>query len=126
MPISRNFERHAPTARSEHRVESGPSGVARPVVGAPRRRNQRYSGPAPLRSPGPSRVTPMGQHQECGVADRSRRPAIRDDLFWATYPLEHQTEKLRARFASMLDRTPPEYLREVNLMSASAEERSKQ
>ncbi len=52
--------------------------------------------------------------------------AIRDDLFWATYPLEHQTEKLRARFASMLDRTPPEYLREVNLRSASAEERSKQ
>ncbi len=52
--------------------------------------------------------------------------AIRDDLFWATYPLEHQTEKLRARFASMLERTPPEYLREVNLMSASAEERSKQ
>ena len=52
--------------------------------------------------------------------------AIRDDLFWATYPLEHQTEKLRARFASMLDRTPPDYLREVNLMSASAEERSKQ
>ena len=52
--------------------------------------------------------------------------AIRDDLFWATYPLEHQTEKLRARFESMLNRTPPDYLREVSLMSADAEERSKQ
>lgn len=52
--------------------------------------------------------------------------AIRDDQFWATYPLEHQTEKLRARFESMLNRTSPDYLREVNLMSAGADERSKQ
>lgn len=52
--------------------------------------------------------------------------AIRDDLFWATYPMEHQTEKLRARTASQIDRTPPDYLREVNLMSASAEERENQ
>lgn len=51
--------------------------------------------------------------------------AIRDDQFWATYPLEHQTAKLRARFESMLNRTSPDYLREVNLMSASAEERAK-
>ena len=52
--------------------------------------------------------------------------AIRDDQLWATYPLEHQTEKLRARFESMLNRTSPDYLAEVNLMSASADERSKQ
>ena len=50
--------------------------------------------------------------------------AIRDDVFWATYPLEHQTQKLRARFESMLNRTTPEYLNEVNLMSAGAKERS--
>jgi NAD(P)-dependent dehydrogenase (short-subunit alcohol dehydrogenase family) len=51
--------------------------------------------------------------------------AIRDDLFWATYPLEHQTQKLRARFESMLNRTAPEYLNEVNLMAAGAKERAK-
>ena len=50
--------------------------------------------------------------------------AIRDDVFWATYPLEHQTQKLRARFDSMLHRTPPEYLNEVNLMTAGVKERS--
>ncbi len=52
--------------------------------------------------------------------------AIREDRFWATYPLEHQSEKLRARFESMLNRTTPEYLAEVSLMSASAEERARQ
>lgn len=51
--------------------------------------------------------------------------AIREDLFWATYPLEHQTLKLRARFESMLNRTAPEYLNEVNLMAADAKERAK-
>ena len=50
--------------------------------------------------------------------------AIREDLFWATYPLEHQTAKLRARFESMLNRSAPDYLREVNLMAAGAKERS--
>jgi NAD(P)-dependent dehydrogenase (short-subunit alcohol dehydrogenase family) len=50
--------------------------------------------------------------------------AIREDLFWATYPLENQTAKLRARFESMLNRTAPEYLNEVNLMAAGAKERS--
>ena len=50
--------------------------------------------------------------------------AIRDDVFWATYPLEHQTQKLRARYESMLHRTPPEYLNEVNLMTADVKERS--
>lgn len=57
------------------------------------------------------------------VADLCIR-AIREDLFWATYPLEHQTAKLRARFESMLNRTTPEYLNEVNLMAAGAKERS--
>ena len=52
--------------------------------------------------------------------------AIRDDQFWATYPLETQTAKLKARFESMLNRTSPDYLLEENLMSASADERSKQ
>lgn len=51
--------------------------------------------------------------------------AVREDLFWATYPLEHQTAKLRARFESMLNRTTPEYLNEVNLMAADAKERAK-
>lgn len=51
--------------------------------------------------------------------------AIRDDVFWATYPLEHQTQKLRARFESMLNRSTPDYLREVNLMAAGAKERAK-
>ena len=50
--------------------------------------------------------------------------AIRDDVFWATYPLENQTQKLRARFESMLNRSTPEYLNEVNLMAAGAKERS--
>lgn len=51
--------------------------------------------------------------------------AIREDLFWATYPLEHQTAKLRARFESMLNRSAPDYLREVNLMAAGAKERAR-
>jgi len=57
------------------------------------------------------------------VADLCIR-AIREDVFWATYPLEHQTAKLRARFESMLNRSAPEYLNEVNLMAAGAKERS--
>ncbi|MAG33133.1 MAG: short-chain dehydrogenase [Deltaproteobacteria bacterium] len=52
--------------------------------------------------------------------------AIRDDLFWATYPMERQTEKLRERTASQIDRTPPNYLLEVNLMTSSAEERTRE
>jgi NADP-dependent 3-hydroxy acid dehydrogenase YdfG len=59
------------------------------------------------------------------VADLCIR-GIRDDLFWATYPLESMMEKLDQRYASMKNLTPPEYLREVNLMSADADERSKQ
>lgn len=51
---------------------------------------------------------------------------IRDDLFWATWPLENMMQKLDDRYASMKNLTPPDYLREVNLMSADAEERSKQ
>jgi hypothetical protein len=35
-------------------------------------------------------------------------------------------EKLGQRYASMKNLTPPEYLHEVNLMSAAADERSKQ
>ena len=46
-------------------------------------------------------------------------------MFWATYPMEHQTAKLRARTASQIERTPPDYLLEVNLMSASADERKR-
>lgn len=59
------------------------------------------------------------------VADLCIR-GIRDDLFWATYPLEGMMEKLDDRYASMKNLTSPEYLREVNLMSAAADERSKQ
>lgn len=59
------------------------------------------------------------------VADLCIR-AIRDDLFWATYPLENQMQKLSERYESMRDLTSPDYLREVNLMSASAEERDQQ
>jgi NADP-dependent 3-hydroxy acid dehydrogenase YdfG len=59
------------------------------------------------------------------VADLCIR-GIRDDLFWATYPLENMMEKLDQRYTSMKNLTPPEYLREVNLMAADADERSKQ
>lgn len=52
--------------------------------------------------------------------------AVRDDLFWATYPMDRQTEKLEARTRSMIDRTAPEYLIEENLMAATADERSGQ
>lgn len=48
---------------------------------------------------------------------------IRDDLFWATYPLEAMMDKLDQRYASMKNLSPPEYLREVNLMSAVVEDR---
>ena len=49
--------------------------------------------------------------------------AIRDDVFWATVPMEPQHEKLRARVASQIERTPPEYLLETTLMSRDARER---
>ena len=52
--------------------------------------------------------------------------AIEEDLFWATYPLESMMAKLDERYASMKNLTPPNYLAEVNLMSAGADERSKQ
>jgi NAD(P)-dependent dehydrogenase (short-subunit alcohol dehydrogenase family) len=59
------------------------------------------------------------------VADLCMR-AIEEDLFWATYPLESMMEKLDERYASMKNLTPPNYLATVNLMSADADERSKQ
>jgi NADP-dependent 3-hydroxy acid dehydrogenase YdfG len=59
------------------------------------------------------------------VADLCIR-GIREDLFWATYPLEGQMQKLDERYASMKNLTSPDYLAEVNLMSANADERSKQ
>ncbi|MBJ20932.1 MAG: SDR family NAD(P)-dependent oxidoreductase [bacterium] len=52
--------------------------------------------------------------------------AVRDDLFWATYPMDRQTDMLEARTRSMINRTPPEYLIEENLMSADAKERGEQ
>jgi len=59
------------------------------------------------------------------VADLCIR-AIEEDHFWATYPLESMMEKLDERYASMKNLTTPNYLAEGNLMSADAEERSKQ
>ena len=58
------------------------------------------------------------------VADLCIR-AIRDDLFWATYPLENQMQKLDERYASMKNLTPPSYLVEENLMTKDADERAK-
>ena len=55
------------------------------------------------------------------VADLCIR-GIRDDLFWATYPLDDMMRKLDERHTSMKDLTPPEYLREVSLMSAVKED----
>lgn len=52
--------------------------------------------------------------------------AIEEDRFWATYPLENQMQKLTERYESMRDLSPPNYLAEVNLMSADASEREKQ
>jgi NAD(P)-dependent dehydrogenase (short-subunit alcohol dehydrogenase family) len=52
--------------------------------------------------------------------------AIQNDIFWATVPMEEQNNKLRARTESQINRTPPDYLREASLMSASAEEREQQ
>lgn len=75
-----------------------------------------------------ARARAAGQEvQEAPLSDVANLclQAIREDLFWATYPLEHQTQKLRARFESMLNRTPPVYLEEVNLMAAGAKERTK-
>ena len=51
--------------------------------------------------------------------------AIRDDVFWATVPMERQNDKLRARTDSQIHRTPPDYLLEPTLMAKSAEEREK-
>lgn len=59
------------------------------------------------------------------VADLCIR-GIRDGLFWATYPLDNMMEKLDERYASMKNLTDPNYLAEVNLMTADAKERSKQ
>jgi NAD(P)-dependent dehydrogenase (short-subunit alcohol dehydrogenase family) len=50
--------------------------------------------------------------------------AIRDDLFWATYPMEAQSAKIRARSESQLQRTPPDYLLAATLMAKSAKERA--
>ena len=52
--------------------------------------------------------------------------AIQNDIFWATVPMEEQNNKLRARTESQINRTPPDYLREASLLSASAEEREQQ
>lgn len=59
------------------------------------------------------------------VADLCIR-AIRDDLFWATYPLENQMQKLDERYQSMKNLTTPNYLAEGNLMTADADERAEQ
>lgn len=54
---------------------------------------------------------------------RRRVVALRDDVFWATVPTtEGQTDKLRARTESQIQRTLPECLLETNLMMRSAEE----
>jgi NAD(P)-dependent dehydrogenase (short-subunit alcohol dehydrogenase family) len=42
---------------------------------------------------------------------------IRDDIFWITVPNELTEEKIRARAASQIGRTPPEYLLAENLMT---------
>jgi NAD(P)-dependent dehydrogenase (short-subunit alcohol dehydrogenase family) len=43
---------------------------------------------------------------------------IRKDTFWITVPQPQQQEKIRARASSQIDRTPPDYLIETNLMTS--------
>jgi len=50
--------------------------------------------------------------------------AIRDDVFWATVPMELQNDKIRARAQSQIQRTAPDYLLEPTLMAKSARERA--
>jgi len=45
------------------------------------------------------------------------------DTFWITVPNELQQEKIRARAASQVERTEPDYLLEANLMAARPETR---
>lgn len=43
---------------------------------------------------------------------------ILNDTFWITVPQTQQQDKIRARAASQIDMTPPEYLIETNLMAS--------
>ena len=51
--------------------------------------------------------------------------AVRDNVFWATVPMEPQSDKIRARAESQIQRTPPDYLLEPTLMAKSAKERAR-
>jgi NAD(P)-dependent dehydrogenase (short-subunit alcohol dehydrogenase family) len=46
---------------------------------------------------------------------------IVENTFWITVPDEEQEAKIRARAASQVERTPPEYLLQANLMTARAQ-----
>ena len=48
---------------------------------------------------------------------------IRDDVFWMTYPNEAQQVKIRARAASQVAMTPPDYLLEAHMMAAKPADR---
>jgi NAD(P)-dependent dehydrogenase (short-subunit alcohol dehydrogenase family) len=43
---------------------------------------------------------------------------IMNDTFWITVPDEGQQAKIQARASSQIDRTPPQYLLEANMMTA--------
>ena len=57
------------------------------------------------------------------VTGRGKRAIA--DHFDISYELEHQIQKLDARYASMRNLTRPDYLVEENLMTKNADERSK-
>jgi NAD(P)-dependent dehydrogenase (short-subunit alcohol dehydrogenase family) len=101
------------------------TGIWRPGANRP----EKYDRPGAPPKEGRDSLTPFLERAKAAGQDVAFAPlsevadicfeGIRDDVFWITVPSPMQAEKIQARATSQIERTPPDYLIQVNLMTGS-------
>jgi NAD(P)-dependent dehydrogenase (short-subunit alcohol dehydrogenase family) len=110
-----------PTTRTPGMLNTG---IWRPGANRP----DRYARPGAPPKEGRDALTPVLERMKQAGVEVQFAPlaevadlcfdGIRNDTFWIAYPNDLQSEKIRARATSQIERTEPEYLLEGNLMAA--------
>jgi NAD(P)-dependent dehydrogenase (short-subunit alcohol dehydrogenase family) len=100
------------------------TGIWRPGANRP----DRYARPGAPPKEGRDMLTPVLERMKAAGIEPEFAPVaevadlcfegIRANTFWITVPNDLQAQKIRARAASQIDRTDPEYLLEANVMTS--------
>jgi hypothetical protein len=101
------------------------TGIWRPGANRP----EKYDRPGAPPKEGRDSLTPFLERAKAAGQEVAFAPlsevadicfeGIRDDVFWITVPSPMQAEKIQARATSQIERTPPDYLIQVNLMTGT-------